>query len=87
MVSPEIPEPHPTPADTAPRKRKRASQGRRSAKRTRRGRKQHRAQETQEDVSYEVEQPEEDHTDPSIWPPLIEDGVGDQRVYLIIFIF
>lgn len=44
-------------------------------------------QETQEDVSYEVQQPEGDYADPSIWPPLIEDGVGDQSVFLIIFIF
>ena len=82
----EIPAPHPEPADPTPRKRRRASQGRRSTKRLRRGRKPY-PRETQEDASHEVQQPEEDYADPLIWPPLIEDGISDQSVFLIIFIF
>jgi hypothetical protein len=85
-MSPEIetPAPHPTCVDTTPRKRKRTSQGRGASKRSRRNRKT-RPQEKQEDVSHKVQQPEGDHADPSIWPPVIEDGVGDQMVSPIIF--
>ena len=32
-----------------------------------------------------VKQSEENHTDPSIWPPVIEDATSSQMVSLILF--
>ena len=88
IMSPEIetPELHPTSADTASRKRKRASHGRGASKKSRRNGKS-RPKEQQEDIFYEVQQPEGNHADPSIWPPIIEEGASDQMVFSIIFTF
>lgn len=80
----EIPAPHPTSADTTPRKRKRKSQGHGALKRSRRNKKS-RPQGKPEVISYEVQQPEGNHVDPLVWPPVIEGGPSDQMVFSIIF--
>ena len=68
---------HPPSTTASHPKRKSTSHGHGMVKKARRGRKSH--QGKQQDVPH----PEDSHVDPSIWPPIIEDGT--QKVSKLLF--
>jgi len=85
-ASPEDMNPMPDPAPNATtRKRKRAPSALTRVKSSRRKRKL-RPQENWEDTPEPTVHADKSHADPSIWPPVTDDGANNQTVGLIAFL-
>jgi len=74
--------PRATSSNTTTRKRKRKPYGHGALKSSRKNRKS-RPAGIREDLEYLTGLSEGSHADPSIWPPVIEDGAGSQKVSAI----